>query len=74
MYASSGYKYFFTKSCRPQTYQNYEQPPRTSQHSYFQSHYSVLKIGQIFPKKNSMKNIRLGDQLLLKNVFENFDF
>ena len=21
-----------------------------------------------------MKNIRLGDQLLLKNVFENFDF
>ena len=25
-------------------------------------------------KKNSMKNIGLGDQLLLKNVFENFDF
>ena len=25
-------------------------------------------------KKESMKNIGLGDQLLLKNVFENFDF
>ena len=25
MYASSGNKHFFTKSCHPQTYQNYEQ-------------------------------------------------
>ena len=25
-------------------------------------------------KKKSLKNIGLGDQLLLKNVFENFDF
>ena len=74
MYASSGKKYFFTKSCHRQTYENYEQPPQTSQNLYFQSHFSVLKIGQIFPKKNSMKNILLGDQLLLKNVFENFDF
>ena len=57
MYASSGNKHFFTKSCHHQTYQNYEQPPRTSQNSYFQSHFSVLKIGGIFPKKNSMKNI-----------------
>ena len=73
MYASSGNKRFFTKSCHRQTYQNYEQPPQTSQNSYFQSHFSVLKIGQIFQKK-SMQNIRLGDQLLLKNVFENFDF
>ena len=46
----------------------------TSQNSYFQSHFSVLKIGQIFPKKKSFKNLRLGDQLLLKNYFENFDF
>ena len=52
MYASSGNKHFFTKSCHRQTYQNYEQPPRTSQNSYFQSHFSVLKIGRIFPKKN----------------------
>ena len=27
MYASSGNKHFFTKSCHRQTYQNYEQPP-----------------------------------------------
>ena len=74
MYASSGNKHFFTKSCHRQTYQNYEQPPQTYQNLYFQSHFSVLKIGRIFPKKNSMKNIGLGDQLLLKNVFENFDF
>jgi capsule polysaccharide modification protein KpsS len=37
MYASSGNKHFFTKSCNRQTYQNYEQPPRTPQNSYFQS-------------------------------------
>ena len=51
MYASSGNKHFFTKICHPQTYQNYEQPPQTSQNLHFQSHFSVLKIGQIFPKK-----------------------
>ena len=51
MHASSGNNNFFTKSCHHQTYQNYEQPPRTSQNWYFQSNFSVLKIGQIFPKK-----------------------
>ena len=51
MHASSGNKSFFTKSCHHQTYQNYEQPPQTSQNLYFQSHFSVLKIGRIFPKK-----------------------
>ena len=51
MYASSGNKHFFAKSCHRRTYQNYEQPPRTSQNSYFQSHFSVLKIGRIFLKK-----------------------
>ena len=50
MYASSGNKHSFTK-----TYQNHEQPPRTSQNSSFQSHFSVLKIGHIFPKKKSIK-------------------
>ena len=50
MYAFSGNKHFFTRSC--QTYQNYEQPPRTYQNLFFQSHFSVLKIGRIFPKKN----------------------
>ena len=74
MHASRGNKHFFTKSCHRQTYQNYEQHPRTCQNSYFQSHFSVSKIGRIFPKKNSIKNIGLGDQLLLKNVFEIFDF
>ena len=61
MYAFSGNKHFFTKSCHRQTYQNYEQPPETSQTSYFQSHFSVSKICQIFPKKISMKNTGLGD-------------
>ena len=64
MYESSGNKHFFTKSCHHQTYQN----------SYFQSHFSVLKLVESFQKKIFMKNIGLGDQLLLKNVFENFDF
>ena len=45
------------------TYQNYEQPPQTSQNSDFQSYFSVSKIGQIFPKKISLKNLGLGDQL-----------
>ena len=44
-YAPSGNKHFFTKSCHRQTCQNYEQPPRTSQNLYFQSHFSILKIG-----------------------------
>ena len=69
IHPSSGNKHFFTKSCHRQTYQNYEQPPQTYQNSDFQSHFSVLKIGWIFPKKNSVKNIGLGDQLLIKNVF-----
>ena len=45
MYGSSGNKHLFTRSCHRQTYQNYEQPPPTSQNSYFQSHFSVLKFG-----------------------------
>ena len=59
MFVSSGNKHFFTKSCRYQTYQNYEQPPQTYQNSDFQSHFSVSKISQIFPKKCFLKNIRL---------------
>ena len=51
MCAFSRNKHFFTKSCHRQTYQSYEQPPRTYQNLYFQSHFSVLKIGRIFPKK-----------------------
>ena len=40
---------FFTKSFHHQTYQNYKQPPQTSQNSDFQSHFSVFKISQTFP-------------------------
>ena len=57
MYASSGNKNFFTKSCHRQTYQNYEWPPWTSQNLYFQSHFSVLRFGQIFPKKKILWRI-----------------
>ena len=49
MYSSSGNKHFFTKLCPRQTYQNHEQPPLTFQNLYFQSYFSVFKIGQIFP-------------------------
>ena len=52
MYASSGNKHFFTKSCNRQTYQKYEQPSRTYQNLYSQSHFSVLRIDRIFPNKN----------------------
>ena len=34
-------KHFFTKSCHRQTYQNYEQPPKSLQNFYFQSHFSA---------------------------------
>ena len=71
MCAFSRNKLFFTKSCHCQTYQNYEHPPWTSQNSYFQSHFSVLKIGQFFPKNNSMKTRR---PTFIKKCFENFDF
>ena len=53
---------------------NYEQPCQRSQNSEFQSQFSVSKIGQNFPKKNSVRNIRLRDQLTLMNILENFDF
>ena len=54
---------------------NYEQPPQTSQNSVFQSQFSVLKNwSNLSKKKISMKNIGLGEELLIKNIFENFDF
>ena len=46
--------------------ENYEQPPRTSQNSVYQSHFLVLKNGLIFQKR-IVKNIGLGDQLLSFN-------
>ena len=43
-------KHFFTKWLPRQIYQNYEQPFQRFQNSEFQSHFSVSKIGRIFPK------------------------
>ena len=63
MYAFCGNKHFLTKQCCCQTY---EQPLRTSQN------FSALKIVQIF-QKNFLKSTGLGEQLLVRNVFENFD-
>ena len=75
MHVSSGNKHFFTKSCHGQTYQSYEQPPQTYQNSYFQSHFSVLKIGLIFPNKNFFEEYcTRRTTFIKKNVFENFDF
>ena len=68
-------KHFFTKSCYHQTYQNYKQPPRTCPNSYFQSYFSVSKIGQIFPKKNFYKEYSTRRPIFFwKSFFENFDF
>ena len=36
--------------------------------------FQCLKLVESFRKKNYVKNIRLGDQLLLMKFFENFDF
>ena len=72
--ASIENKPFFTKQWPRQAYQNYEQPCQRSQNSEFQSHFSVSKIGWIFPKKISVKNIWLEDQLILMKFFENFNF
>ena len=47
-YTSREIKHFFTIPGHCQTYHNYEQAWQKSQKSYFQSHFSVLKIGQIF--------------------------
>ena len=66
MYAFCGKKHFLTKQCCCQTYKNYEQPLRTSQN------FSALKIVQIF-QKMFLKSTGLGEQLLVRNVFENFD-
>ena len=42
--------------------------------SDFQCHFLASKIGPIFPKSFSVKNIWLEHQLIFLNFFENFDF
>ena len=63
---------FSNKWCHSQTYQKYEQHPQRLQNSDFQSLVPASKINQIFLIFFSMKNIRLGLQLLhiifLKNL------
>ena len=74
LYASSGNKHFFTKSCHRQTYQNYEQPARTSQNLYFQSHFSALKIGWIFPKNIFYEEYSTRRPTFIKKCFWKFWF
>ena len=67
IYASSGNKHFFTKSCHCQTYHNYEQPCKKDlKNLSFKVIFECLKLVESFQKKISKKNIRLGDQLLSK--------
>ena len=69
-----GNKHFFTKSRHRQTCQNYEQPHQRLLNSDFQSNFSPSKINGIFLNLFfSVKNIRLGEQLLQMKFFENFD-
>ena len=70
MYASSRNKHFFTKSCHRQTYQNYEQPCQTYQNLYFQSHFSVVKIGGIFLKKKFYEKYLTGRPTFNKTFFQ----
>ena len=74
MYASCGNKHIFTKSCHRQTYRNYEQPPQTYQNSYFQSHFSVLRIGRIFPKKVFFEEYLSRRPTFIKKCFWKFRF
>ena len=74
-YASSKNKHFsLTKLCHPQTYWNYEQPPQTSQNSYFQSYFFVFKIGQIFPKKKFYEEYSTRRPTFIKKCFWKFWF
>ena len=68
-YGSSRNKRFFTKLCLRQTYRNYEKPPQTSQNSYVQSHFSVLKIGRIFPKNKFYEEYWTRRQTFIKKCF-----
>ena len=68
-YALDENKHFFTKSCHRQTYQSYEQPPQTFQNLYFQSYFSVFKIGQIFPKKKIYEEYLTRRTTFIKIVF-----
>ena len=42
---------FSSKLCHHLTYQNYDQPPQTSQNPYFQSYFCVFRMVKSFRKK-----------------------
>jgi hypothetical protein len=67
--ASIENKHFFTKHWHRQTYQNYEQYCQRCQNSEFQSHFSVSKIGQIFPKKNISEEYLIRKQTFIFEIF-----
>ena len=67
--ASIGNKHFFTKWGHRQTYQNYEQPCQRSQNFEFQSHFSVSKIGRIFPKKNFCEEYLIRRPTYINEIF-----
>ena len=67
--ASSGNKHFFTKSCHHQTYQNYEQPPRTSQNADFQSHFLNVKNWPNLSKKKFCKEYWTRSPTFVKTLF-----
>ena len=46
---------FSSKLCHHLTYQNYDQPPQTSQNPYFQSYFCVFRMVKSFRKKNIWK-------------------
>ena len=70
MHMYIGNKHFFTKLYHRQTYQNYEQTPQRLQNLYIQSHFSASKINGIFLIFFSVKNIRLGDQVLQMKILK----
>jgi len=71
--ASIGNKSFFTKRLHRQTYQNYEQPCQRSQNSEFQSHFSVSKIGRIFPIFFFCEEYLIRRPTYINDFFENSD-
>ena len=71
--APSGNHHLFTISCHRQTYQYFQQSPQRLQCSDFQSPFSPLKTSGIFMKK-TLKNTKIGCQLLFVKVFKNFVF
>ena len=74
MYASGGNKHFFTKSCHRQTSKIMNNLLKHLKILIFKVIFQCWKLVESFQIKFSMKNIGLGDQLLIKNIFENFDF